>query len=107
MKIPSKEEIAQKSNGCSGMVSWFYAKIMGRTPSFESCCDIHDIAYYDGGFLLYHKVRADYTFYQCMKERKRPFKALLFFVAVSSTFGVLAWYWNRIQQFYRLWKQHI
>ena len=79
------------SNGCSGGVTRFYKRFLGRDIGCRYCCDEHDLAYAEGGNEADREL-ADFRFWLCMVESGRALRAWLFWLAVRG-FGRL--YWDR------------
>lgn len=44
-----KPDMAFKSDGCSGGMSWFWRTFLRRPPPWEGACIDHDYAYWYGG----------------------------------------------------------
>lgn len=86
----SLEALLEIQDGCSGGVTWFYKKFLGRDIRFRYCCDEHDVAYYEGGSSKDRRI-ADKRFRQCIAERGHTVKSWIFYSAVRA-FGWL--YWN-------------
>lgn len=65
------------SDGCSGGVTRFYRRFLGRDIGCRYCCDEHDLAYDEGGTAA-GRALADSRFRECMRESGRPVRAWLF-----------------------------
>lgn len=76
-------------NGCSGGVTRFYRRFLGRDIGCRYCCDEHDLAYAEGGGRNDRAI-ADTRFRDCIAESGRPVRAWLFWLAVR-LFGWLHW----------------
>lgn len=86
----SADALVDILDGCSGGVTAFYTRFLGRDIGCRYCCDEHDVAYYEGGMWIDRKL-ADRRFRQCVYDSGRPIRAWLFWVAVR-LFG--SRYWN-------------
>lgn len=80
------------ADGCSGGVTWFYNRFLGRDIGCRYCCDEHDLAYEEGGGRV-DRALADRRFRQCIRESGRPVRAVLFWLAVR-LFGWRYWNWS-------------
>jgi hypothetical protein len=54
-------------NGCSAGISWFWNKFLGGPPSWEYCCDEHDLAYGEGITATDRRL-ADKRLLQCLSK---------------------------------------
>lgn len=83
-------------NGCSCGVSWLWRVFTGAPPSFEYCCDEHDL-FYDQGGSGADRLFADRLFLACMladlqTRGKGPALGRLFYRGVRA-FGWINWAW--------------
>ena len=101
--IPA-EDLPLIINGCSGGFSMAYRLAMGRAPSCEACCNMHDLRYQLGGTGEERKA-ADRALRDCAAKAGsfpdgwrgdarriwRKIRADVLYVTVR-VFG--RWYWN-------------
>lgn len=71
------------TNGCGGdgEISKLYRWLIGKPPSWEYCCDKHDLAYEQGGPEEW-RAWADGMLRDCMKSNGHPIRAYLYWLAV-------------------------
>lgn len=86
----SEEVLAEIMDGCSGGVTWFYNRFMGRDIGCRYCCDEHDVAYHEGGSWADRRL-ADRRFRQCVYDSGRKIRAWIFWAFVRLRGGR---HWN-------------
>lgn len=70
-KLQEQEaKAALVTNGCSGGVSWAWKLLTGKAPGWEYCCDMHDLAYVQGGPREWRSW-ADAILRDCILERRQ------------------------------------
>lgn len=76
-------------DGCSGGISRIWRLAAGKRPTFEWCCDEHDLAYDEGGGPEDRRL-ADQRFRDCVAESGHPWAARGMWAFVR-LFGWMFW----------------
>lgn len=78
------------TDGCSGGMSWFYAKLTGgKKLPWHGCCVEHDKAYWQGGGTGADRLLADAKLAKCVADNGYPIWGRLMFWGVH--FGGHPW----------------
>ena len=78
------------SKGCTGL-SWLLRKFNLKAPG-EYCCEEHDVAYDQGGSLLW-KIKMDCKIFTCVRDAENFIIATAYWLVISiSPYSYWAWF---------------
>jgi hypothetical protein len=69
------------TDGCSGLMSFFWRTVLHKPPPWESCCVDHDRAYWIGGAKRL-RLEADAKLMRGVIDNGHPYWAVIMFIAV-------------------------
>lgn len=80
----SETFIEYPTDGCSAGVSKIWKLLFGNPPSWEYCCDLHDVEYWEG-ITFKDRLLADKRLFSCLYPHGK-LRATIYFI-VLRTFG--------------------